>query len=225
MPATWPAILAENVPFVAELGDDDRAKLFGDMQVLLDEKRFFAAGGLELDEAMRVTIVAAAARLILHLDVDRYDDVNEIVVYPGAYKHPERDGAILGEAHARGIVVLAWDAVRGGLRNTQDGHDTATHEFAHVLDARDGRFDGTPELRARGHYRPWANVMQAHYDRLREGSDRVLGNLIRDYGATNEAEFFAVVTEVYFERPALMRERAPALYAELHRFYGGPPLD
>ena len=219
VPETWGAILAANAPFVARLDERDRAKLFGDMAVLLDEKHFFGAGGLTVDDEMRVTIVAAAARLIVHLDVDRYDAVTEIVVYPGAYRHPDRDDAILGEAHARGVVVLAWDAVRGGLRNTRDAHDTASHEFAHVLDARDGRFDGTPELRAREDYRPWAVVMQTHFDRLREGDPAL--SLIRDYGATNEAEFFAVVTEVYFERPTLLRERAPELYAQLHHFYNG----
>ena len=222
LPEAWTAILAANAPFVAALGERDRAKLLGDLAVLLDEKHFFAAGGLVLDDEMRVTIAAAAARLIVHLDIDRYDAVTEIVVYPGAYRHPDRDGAILGEAHARGVVVLAWDAVRNGLRNTRDGHDTATHEFAHVLDARDGRFDGTPELRAREDYRPWAAVMQAHFDRLRAGDDTI-GSVLRDYGATNEAEFFAVATEVYFERPAMLRERAPALYAELDHFYRGGP--
>lgn len=222
VPASWAAILERNAPFVARLTAAERAKLHGDMQVLLDEKHFIAAGGMVIDDEVRATIVAAAARVVLHLDVDRYDAVTEIVVYPGAYRHPDRDGAVLGEAHGRvGVVVLAWDAVVGGLRNDRDGHDTATHEFAHVLDARDGGFDGTPELRARDHYRPWAAVMQTYFSRLRAG-DRKLRRVLREYGATNEAEFFAVVTEVYFERPAILRAKAPALYAEVHRFYGAP---
>lgn len=223
VPPTWSGILARNAPFVARLSDATRAKLHGDMQVLLAEKHFIPAGGMAIDEEVRVTIVAAAARLVLNLDVDRYDAVTEFVVYPGAYRHPDRDGAILGEAHGRvGVVVLAWDAVRRGLRDERDGLDTATHEFAHVLDARDGLFDGTPELHAREDYRPWATVMQARFSQLRRG-DRALRKALRDYGATNEAEFFAVVSEVYFERPALLRTRAPDLYAVLARFYGAPP--
>jgi Mlc titration factor MtfA (ptsG expression regulator) len=218
-PVTWAEILTRNAPFAARLSAGERGKLESDMKVLLAEKHFIAAGGMEVGEEVRVTIVAAAARVVLHLDVARYDAVSEIVVYPGAYRHPDKDGAVLGEAHARGVVVLAWDAVVGGLRNERDGHDTATHEFAHVLDARDGSFDGTPELRAHEHYRPWAAVMQAHFTRLR-GGDRKLRKVLRDYGTTNEAEFFAVVTEVYFERPAVLRGKAPALYEVVHRFYG-----
>lgn len=223
VPPTWAKLLERNAPFVARLSDPARAKLHGDMQVLLAEKHFIPAGGMVIDEEVQVTIGAAAARLVLNLDVDRYDAVTELVVYPSAYQHPGRDGAVLGEAHGRlGVVVLAWDAVRRGLRNERDGLDTATHEFAHVLDAHDGLFDGTPELHAREDYRPWAAVMQARFSQLRRG-DRALRKALRDYGATNEAEFFAVASEVYFERPALLRTRAPDLYAALLRFYGAPP--
>jgi hypothetical protein len=221
VPATWAEILAVNAPFVARLPEAERTRLLGDMQVFVAEKTFIAAGGMEITDEVKVTIAAAAARLVLHLDVDRYDDLTEIVVYPGAYKHPgaaDGDGAVLGEAHAWGVVVLSWDAVVSGLRNPRDGHDTAAHEFAHVLDRADGAFDGAPELHAGDHYRPWATVMQRSFDRLR-GRDRTLRKVLRDYGATNEAEFFAVATEAYFERPDELRKRAPELFDELERFY------
>jgi Mlc titration factor MtfA (ptsG expression regulator) len=223
VPASWTEILARNAPFVARLGDAERTRLVGDIQVLLAEKHFIAAGGMEITAEVKVTIAAAAARLVLHLDVDRYDDLTEIIVYPGAYKHPgAADGAVLGEAHTWGVVVLAWDAVLGGLRNPRDGLDTAVHEFAHVLDRAGGAFDGTPELHASDHYRPWATVMQRSFDRLR-GGDRALRQVLRDYGAINEAEFFAVATEVYFERPDELKQRAPRLFDELERFYRPAP--
>ncbi len=223
-PPAWLEILARNAPFVARLDAADRARLLGDVQVLVAEKHFIAAGGMEITDEVRVTIAAAAARLVIHLDVDRYDDLTEIVVYPSAYRHPgadPADGAVLGEAHAWGVVVLAWDAVLAGMRNPGDGHCTAVHEFAHVLDRADGAFDGAPELHASEHYRPWATIMQHGFDRLRR-RDRTLRRVLREYGATNEAEFFAVATEAFFERPGDLRRRAPALYAELERFYGGP---
>ena len=153
LPAAWTEILARNAPFVDRLPAAERARLEGDVQVFIAEKHFIAAGGIEITDEIRVTI-AAAARLVLHLDVDRYDDLTEIVVYPGAYKHPgaaDGDGAVLGEAHSWGVVVLSWDAVLSGLRNPRDGHDTAAHEFAHVLDRADGTFDGAPELHAGDH--------------------------------------------------------------------------
>lgn len=219
-PAAWTDILARNAAFVARLAAAERAKLEGDIKVLVAEKHFIGAGGMEITDEVKVTVAAAAARVVLHLDVARYDDLTEIVVYPGAYRHAGQDGAVLGEAHHWGTVVLSWDAVVTGMRNPRDGHDTAVHEFAHVLDRTDGSFDGAPELHASEHYRPWATVMQHGFDRLR-GRDRSLRKVLRDYGATNEAEFFAVATEVYFERPGELRQRAPALFAELERFYHG----
>jgi MtfA peptidase len=222
VPPAWSEILARNAPFVARLDAAARARLLGDIQVLVAEKHFIGAGGLAITEEIQVTIAASAARLVLHLDVALYDDLTEIVVYPGAYRHPERDGAVLGEAHHWGVVVLSWQAVLHGLRHPADGHDTTLHEFAHVLDRVDGTFDGAPTLRAHEHYRPWAAAMTRHYEKLRRG-DRRTRAVLRDYGAINEAEFFAVATEVYFERPDQLRARAPDLYAELRRFYG--PVD
>ena len=223
LPAAWADAIARNAPFVARLRDADRARLLDDVKVLVAEKHFIAAGGMEITDEVKVTIAAAAARLTLHLDVSLYDDLTEIVVYPDTYKHPDADDvAVFGEAHHWGTVVLSWNAVVQGLRNPGDGHDTATHEFAHVLDRVDGAFDGAPTLRAHEHYRPWAAAMSRHYDRLRR-REKGTRSVLREYGATNEAEFFAVATEAFFERPDRMKERAPDLYAELARFYGGDP--
>jgi Mlc titration factor MtfA (ptsG expression regulator) len=115
-----------------------------------------------------VVIAAAAVRLVHHLDLDFYNRLTEIIVYPTHYHHKDNEDSIVyGEAHAWGTVVLSWEAVLNGLHNPTDGHDTATHEFAHVLDRVDGSFDGTPELRASEHYRAWSSVMTEHYTKLR----------------------------------------------------------
>jgi Mlc titration factor MtfA (ptsG expression regulator) len=229
-PAAWAEVLAANAPFVARLGDADRAHLLGDIQVFVAEKAFIGAGGLAITDEIKVTIAAAAARLVLHLDLSMYDDLEEVIVYPDAYVHPDRGpwrpgqpvgDATLGEAQTWGVVVLAWSAVKAGMRDVKDGHDTALHEFAHVLDKGDRTFDGTPPLRARDHYHGWAVTMARHFERLRRG-DRAESKVLRDYGATNEAEFFAVATEAFFEKPRVMQEHAPDLYEELKRFYGEP---
>lgn len=215
--------LDANAPFVARLPPPERDRLLRDVAVFVAEKHFIGAGGLEITEEMQVTIAAAAARLTLRLGLEAYADLTEIVVYPEAYRHPGVDGvAVLGEAHGWGTVVLSWRAVLDGLRNPGDGHDTAVHEFAHVLDRVDGAFDGAPALQASEHYRPWAAAMTRHYARLR-ARDRRLRKVLRDYGATNEAEFFAVATEAFFERPARLRESAPELYEQLRAFYGVDP--
>ena len=90
--------------------------------------------------------VPLPARLARNLSLDLYDELRTIVLYPSHYRHPGSDAVILGEAHRWGQVILSWDAVQSGLANPSDGHNTAVHEFAHVLDASDGAFDGTPEL-------------------------------------------------------------------------------
>ena len=174
---------------------------------------------MEIDDEVKVVIAATAIRLALHLDDSVYNRLTEIVVYPSHYHHPGEDSVVFGEAHHWGTVVLSWDAVLGGLSNPSDGHDTATHEFAHVLDRNSGRFDGTPELRARDDYRPWAMVLSRHFERLR-ANKRPERRLLGEYGATNEAEFFAVATEVFFERPETMLKNAPELYEQLSHFYG-----
>jgi len=221
-PAEWEKILREEVPFYPHLPDEQRDKFHAMLKIFIWEKHFFGAQGMEITDRVKVVIAAAAVRLVLHLDLDFYDRLTEIVVYPSHFKNPKHDGVTLGEAHQWGTVVLSWPAVLRGLKNPCDGFDTASHEFAHVLDRASGYFDGTPELRASGHYRPWAVVMSKYFLRLQERQGRGDG-LLRAYGAKNEAEFFAVATEAFFEKPLQMKELAPDLYAELERFYGLDP--
>ena len=222
-PIGWRDHLARRVPFYDRLSPHLRTRFEQMLKLFVWEKHFFGAGGVAtVTEEMRVVIAASAIRLVLHLDLSYLDRLTEIVVYPGAYKHPDGDGIILGEAHTFGTVVLSWSDVLHGLANPCDGHDTATHEFAHVLDRQGGAFNGTPRLRATADYHTWATVMSRHYLALKD-AERVQRKVLRDYGATNEAEFFAVATESFFERPRRMRDLAPDLYEVLQRFYGFDP--
>ena len=170
--------------------------------------RFLVTGEGELAASTSIVVKTLVLYTIM-ITGSIWDDDNE-------------DGVILGEAHTWGTVVLSWDSVTQGLADPRDGHDTATHEFAHVLDIADGRFDGTPVLSGHGRYAPWARVMTRHFERLRKGR-RPEGRVLRDYGATNEAEFFAVATEAFFEKPEQMKAKTPELYEELRQFYGWDP--
>jgi hypothetical protein len=223
LPAEWLGYLERHADFFPALAEPLRQRFLDYLKIFVWEKHFIGAGGMEITDEVRVAIAAAAVRLVLHLDLSEYDRLTEIVVYPSHYRHPgDSEGVVFGEAHAWGTVVLSWDAVVQGLANPADGHDTATHEFAHVLDRNDGAFDGTPDLRSVGHYRPWAKVMSGHFLALRKrGKDQ--RKVLRAYGATNEAEFFAVATESFFEKPLQMRSKTPDLYEELKRFYGFDP--
>jgi len=222
LPPEWLRYLDTHVPFFAKLSPELRQRFLDQLKVFIWEKEFIGAGGFAITEQVRVVVAATAVQLVLHLGLSYYDRLTEIIVYPGAFKLPDRTGAVLGEAKHWGTVILSWESVLAGLRNPVDGHDTAAHEFAHVLDRADGAFDGTPRLREYSHYRAWASVMSEHFQGLQQGR-RAERNVMDDYGALNEAEFFAVATESFFEKPQQMKARTPELYEELKRFYGWDP--
>ena len=222
-PPAWLPYLDEFVPFFSELTGEVRDKFLTLVKLFVWEKHWIGQGGLEMTDEIKVVIAATAARLVLHLDLSYYDRLTEILVYPSHYHHPDSAGGVVfGEAHTWGTVVLSWDAVTHGLDNPNDGHDTATHEFAQVLDQADGSFDGTPDLRQFAHYAPWARVMNEHFEALQKRRKRQR-KVLRMYGAQNEAEFFAVATESFFEKPRQMKRHTPELYTELVRFYGFDP--
>lgn len=222
-PNDWFKILEARVPFFSLIPNDQKGRFLLFLRIFSEEKHFIGASGMEITDEVKVVISACAVRLVLYLDISFYDRLTEIVVYPYVYHHPDDEIAILGEAHEWGTVVLSWPAVLEDLANSYDGHETAFHEFAHFLDRfGDGRFDGTPKLRSRVSYRPWAQVMSRHYFALRKRKKEER-KVLRMYGATNEAEFFAVCTEAYFEKPRQMKKLLPDLYEELQEFYGGDP--
>jgi Mlc titration factor MtfA (ptsG expression regulator) len=220
-PDAWRPLVAQHFPFAASLEPAEAERFLAHLHVFALEKHFEGAGGLEVTEEMKLVVAGAAARLARNLSLDVYDDLVTVVLYPSAWKPREGDGANLGEAHRWGLVVLAWDAVRHGLANPFDGHDTALHEFAHVLDLGDGAFDGTPALDTRAALHAWADVFSRHYEQLRARPEH--SRVLRAYGATNEAEFFAVATEAFFEKPEQLLAKAPDLYEELRRYYRVDP--
>ncbi len=221
-PPAWLGYLEARVPFFRGLAPELRPGFLDKLKVFVWEKEFIGANGFVITDEVRVVVGATAVQLVVHLDLSYYDRLTEIIVYPGAFRLPERTGAVLGEAKHWGTVILSWPSVLGGLNNPRDGHDTAAHEFAHVLDRADGAFDGTPALREFSHYRAWAAVMGEHFHGLR-GGRAVERKVMDEYGALNEAEFFAVATESFFEKPREMKARTPELYEELRRFYGWDP--
>ncbi|MEO5580117.1 MAG: M90 family metallopeptidase, partial [Gemmatimonadaceae bacterium] len=194
-------------------------------------------GGLEVTDEIRVTIAAQACMLLLHRDTDYYPRVKVILVYPSGYiASAERSlgGGLWmeGEEHRLGhtqqqlgAIVLAWDAALHGSRVYDDGQNLVFHEFAHQLDFEGTGTDGTPLLDTRQQYLSWARVLGAEYEQLRRLDDAGEESFLDGYGATNPAEFFAVVTEYFFEKPAELRAKHPALYCELKGYYRQDPAD
>jgi hypothetical protein len=233
-PAEWRAIIEKNVPYVAILPPADREELVGHVQVLLAEKHFEGCGGLQLTDEVRVTIAAQASVLLLHRETDYYPQLVSILVYPTTYLVPggrrgpdgvidEAPQARLGESWARDAVVLAWDSVLSGAADIHDGHNVVLHEFAHQLDQESGVGGGAPALPRRSMYVAWARVLGHDYDQLVQETQHHHRELIDQYGATNPAEFFAVVTETFFEKPRQLRTKHPELYLQLQQFYRQDP--
>jgi MtfA peptidase len=221
-PARWEKILGESFEFYARLDPSVREDFQQKLKIFLDEKPFFGARGQEIDDEVRVLIGASAVRLILFLDLAFYDNVREIVVYPDDYVHPEDGDVMLGEVYEFGSVLLSWIAVREGIDSPHDGTDTAIHEFAHMLDWANGEFDGIPPLRSAAEVARWERVVGTHLAGLQRNrrNERVV---LREDGGDDESEFFAVATESFFEKPKVMRELLPDLFAILLGFYGYDP--
>lgn len=233
-PEQWRRIIEANVPLYGRLSAEDQRELLGDIQVLLDEKHFEGCGGLEMTDEIRVTVAAQACMLLLHRDTDFYPTLDSILVYPSGYFAPSterlpggvvREGpsARLGESWNRGVVVLSWDDVRRGAADIQDGHNLVFHEFAHQLDLESGAAEGAPLLERGSRYVAWARVLGEEYQQLLRDVATGHANVLDRYGATNPAEFFAVTTEAFFERPAELRRQHPDLYQELKDFYRQDP--
>jgi Mlc titration factor MtfA (ptsG expression regulator) len=233
-PADWLGIIGRNAPFYASLPEVDRRELQGHVQVFLAETHFEGCNGLELTDEIKVTIAAHACRLLLHRGADVFPRLVTVLVYPRAYVakvvEPIESGEVregeevaLGEAWKGGGAIISWDDVRATIRGRNPGQNLILHEFAHILDMEDGASDGTPVLPNRERYASWVAVMEDEYERLRRDSALGRYSVLDYYGAMNPAEFFAVSTEAFFEKPTVLAKRHPELYAELRAFFQQDP--
>lgn len=232
-PTAWRAILQRRVPAFRRLPADLQIQLKKHIQVFVAEKEFIGCDGLEVTDEMRVTIAAQACLLILKR-TDYYPRLREILVYPSAFVverlHGDAIGlqqesrrVLSGESWARGQVVLSWEDVVHGAAIDDDGRNVVIHEFAHQLDQEKGHATGAPLLGRRERYERWSRVLGEEFARLQARAHFQEPSLFDFYGATDPAEFFAVVSEVFFEQPQRMAAEHPALHRELREFYGVDP--
>lgn len=238
-PPEWEVFVRANVPHYNVLDDAEHAELHAVMQVFLEEKQWEGCGGLDLTDEIRVTIAAEACLLQLGLPHDYYRNVESILIYPSTVVIPEHHPGvfervdspmedtipILGQAFARGPVILVWDAVLHGARHPEQGHNVVFHEFAHKLDMLDGTADGTPPLANAEQLAEWVVVCSREFLRLRELAGKGHKTFLDAYGAKNEAEFFAVATEEFFDRPIELLKHVPELYHVLSGYYQQDPAE
>ncbi len=216
--------------FLEWLPAADRARLRELALQLLAEKQMTGARGFELTDAVRLGIALQACLPILNLGLRYYEGWVGIVVYPGDFIIPRRvtdehgivheyDEAALGEAWEGGPVLVSWDDRPGA----QDDVNVVLHEFAHKLDMANGATDGMPPLHPGMDRKEWARAFEEAYAGFRRFLDAGGEPWLDPYASENPAEFFAVVSEAFFETPLLVREDMPAVYEQLRRFYRQDP--
>jgi MtfA peptidase len=232
-PAQWLSIIEEKVPHYKYLMDDEKDQLRLLTQIFISEKNFEGCNGLKITDEVKVVIAAQASLLVLSLPPYQYVQVKSVLVYPAtiAISPPSQSVftesmgivpnriAILGQASLNGPVILVWDAVKRGTRHPKSGHNVVYHEFAHILDLRDGTADGTPVITNRELFSDWVEICSREYMRLKTNTKRGRKTLLDRYGSVHEAEFFAVATELFFDRSIQMQREYPDLYNVMVEYY------
>ena len=234
-PEQWKQVLRERMPVYAALRPEERSTLECLVKRFLDEKEFYGCAGLVVTDRMKLCIAAESCLLLLGQSGPIYPKLRSILVYPSGFiarrdVHRE-DGTVasgehhlLGESWGNGRVILSWDDVEEGARDFSDGHNVVLHEFAHQLDSASGDANGAPPLRANS-YQTWARVFSDSFDDLRARVTHGRPTVMDPYGASNPAEFFAVATETFFEKPGDLFARRPDLFEELRQYYRVDPRE
>lgn len=236
MPRERAAIIERNLPVYSRMPEALQAQLRRLVTQFLYQKKFIGCAGLEVTEEMRVTIAAQACLLLLNRPSKVYAGLAAVLLYPSAFlvprNRPDAAGVItetredlLGESWSDGRVILSWDHVLRGARDWSDGHNVVLHEFAHQLDSESGSNNGAPYLGHPSSYRSWSEVLTHHFNLLRQQAYFNEESVLDYYGATSPAEFFAVATETFFEKPYQMAERHAELYGEFQKYYRVDPRE
>ncbi|TSJ46364.1 zinc-dependent peptidase [Fluviicola chungangensis] len=227
-PLEWRGILNSEVLFYASLEESEKTRFEYKVQEFLLNCRIT---GIKTEVSLTDKLLVASSAIIPIFGFDswKYTNIREVLLYPAMFDENyqfegESDRRILGmvgNQSMEGIMILSKEALRLGFKNESDKHNTAIHEFVHLIDKSDGEIDGLPKvLMDRKYALPWIDLMNKEIERIYEGKSD-----INPYGATNRAEFLSVISEYFFERPKLLEEKHPELYALLEKIFNQQPAD
>ncbi len=229
--ATWQRV-TERLPFVARLDDNERARLRDLAVLFMHDKQISAAGDLNLNLEMKLGIAVQACILVLELGIEHFDGWIEVIVYPdefvSGHEFRNPDGLVeldrmsyAGQAWLRGPVILSWADVEHA--GEMDGMNVVIHEFAHKLDMLNGDANGFPPLHAGMNRQAWSEIFNAAYQDLCRRVTAGEHTEIDAYATESPGEFFAVVSEAFFEIPDIVRAVYPQVYEQLAQFYRQDP--
>jgi Mlc titration factor MtfA (ptsG expression regulator) len=235
-PNEYSRVLRKNIPFYSKMPTHLQMQLKRRIKQFLHQKKFIGCDDFEITKEVKVTIAGKACLLILNRETDVFAKLDTILVYPSAFIVPRAHVALggvvthtnqtlSGESWSDGRVVLAWDHVLSHRTRIELGHDVVVHEFAHQLDSESGATNGTPILMNAPAYRMWSSVLEKEYLDLQRAAQFGQATLIDQYGATNPAEFFAVVTELFFYRAQEMATSHPTLFEQFVAYYQVDPRE
>ncbi len=229
-PEQWLEVVRRRLPFYDRMPAAQQRELQNLIKRFLHDKRFIGCAGQAITDEIRVTVAAQACLLLLGRPTSEYAGLRAILIYPDDFvaEHHYQDdaGVVFQERHALsgeswddGRVILAWDSVEEGVLDPGDGYNVVLHEFAHQLDQETGVANGLPLLSSRQALDRWAETFSREYRRLQEAAEYGEHAVMDFYGATEPAEFFAVATETFYEKPHLLAERHPELFQQLRDYY------
>lgn len=212
-PGKFKVILSENVSYYNTLSADEQRRFEQQIQIFLSEVRVTGIK-TEVNDKIRLLVAASAVIPIFGYKEWEYDNLGEVLIFPGAFddnfnftKGKRRILGMVGSGALDDIMILSKPALIEGFSNDKDKKNVGIHEFAHLIDSKDGAFDGVPLNLPHKYAQPWLDLMYKEIEKIKTGNSN-----LRVYGATNEAEFFAVATEYFFEHPFDLEQDHPKLY-------------
>lgn len=225
-PKNWESFLENNIGHFRRLSELEKSKLRNLTKVIVAEKDWEAHAGLSMCDEIKVTISGIAGLMLLGVDDFYFDNVRTIIVFPQAVRRETNTGWIIerdtfhsGEAYQGGQVVLSWKDAITDARSPGNGHNLVIHEFAHCLDSLDGEMGGSLDFNDHESTALWNRVCDEEFQSLTLAVQAGNQTLINDYGATNKAEFFAVCSETFFEKPRQMQQQHSELFQLLLKYY------
>lgn len=222
-PETWRMILENKVDFYKKLDPESRRYFERDIRIFLSEQRIFGVRGQPVSDDIQVMIAASAAILGFGLHDWEWPNLRDILVYPTGFDEEyssEQSQHFKGMVHHQGPIIFSEEDLTLGYRSSNSGYNVGLHEMAHVLDMADGRADGVPTGLSWFATAPWVKVMADRIQKVRRGECR---KILREYAGVNEAEFFAVAVEVFFERPDDLYQTDPELFSLLLDYFNVDP--
>ncbi|MCX6356875.1 MAG: zinc-dependent peptidase [Candidatus Aureabacteria bacterium] len=220
-PPAWREILLGGVRFYRRLNPEGRRRFEKNLRYFLAEQRIEGVGGVEITDEIRV-LVAAGAAVLLHGQPEwELPRGHTILVYPEGFDERFRfrpSGPLLGQMHGQGPIIISREALIEGWRNPGRGDNVVLHEFAHLMDMRGGSVSGVPRMLNAAASGAWLGLIHKEMEKVERHQ-----SALWSYAATNEAEFFAVAVECFFERPVVLREKHPELYRALSQFFNQDP--